>query len=136
MISLAAFDVVDGIQRHRFVGTFKDGRFIHFIPEATDAGLHEVRVEGAPPLAHRCAGEIGEDAVSGPDFSNVLGTVGILHEVVSFDPFVILLVTWQLCQVEIGDGHDLETFNLQVAHHFLEVGEELRSTVNGRMFCW
>ena len=126
MIRLAAFHVVNSIQRHGFVSALEKCGLIHVIPIAADPYVREVLVQSAPPAAHFGAREVRKNSIPGPDFAHKLGPVGVLHEVVTLLSFIVRLVARQMRDVQVGNRDDLEAFLLQILDHAAKVGKTFR----------
>src|ERR1700722_5050009 len=60
-------DAVNHIFGHGLRGSVEDGRFVHVIPETSNAHFGEVAIEIAPPLPGLRPCEVGENALARPD---------------------------------------------------------------------
>ena len=120
-------DAVLDVVGHGFGGDVEDGGLVHVVPEACDAFIGELFVEGAPPFAGDLAGEVGEDGWAGPDDSGVGGAVWIFDEVVADGAGVVggVAGVGEVGDVEVGDGDDVEVLGGKVGDHLGEVREGL-----------
>ncbi len=89
-------------------------------------------VKRAPPLAGRRVAEIREHARTGiflrvgrPDRGFIHRAVGIFHEIISRDTFVVRRVALFHFGMRIHDGDHAKMLRAQIRNHFLRVGKTL-----------
>src|SRR6266571_5296314 len=126
MIGGATVKAVNRIEGHGLVFAEENRWLVHVVPETANSIGDKVCVKTAPPLAHLCAGEIGEHTVAGPHFAHVYRTIRILYEIVMGDPLFIGFVARKFGDVQVSDQNNLESFLPQIADHLPEGRKALR----------
>src|SRR5215469_6304473 len=129
-------DAMDNIERHGLIWAIEDRWLIHVIPKAGNAHVLEVSIECAPPRARLLLREVGEDAGTGPNDAGIDGAIRILYKVVAGNAAVIrcIVLIWDVGDVQICNGNDVEVLGLELGDHSGEIGKALAIDGEGSVF--
>src|SRR5205085_5511424 len=93
----------------------KCGRFVHVVPESTDAIGNVAFEERAEPCTRTRIGEIGKGARAGPHVRMKLRTVRRFTEKILRASLLVSEIAFVQLDARINDDDNAETFGAQVA---------------------
>src|SRR5882672_6482207 len=120
--SRAVIQAMNDVKRHGLIGTLKERRFIHVIPEARRAHADEVFVEPTPPFPHARQSEIRKQTFARPNHADIHRSIRILHEYIVLHSRIVRRIAMAgiLLDVQVGDQNRVHALRAKIGNHFFE----------------
>src|SRR6185437_7174498 len=123
---IVAVDTMDDVERHR-LQIVEHCWLVHVVPEAGDAVIDKLAEVRPPPIARFCVSEVGEDRWPRPDLPHKNRAIRVMDEMVARNAAIIwrIALLRRICDMEIGDRDELDSFAAELARQCFEIRESL-----------